>query len=47
MIELVRRRKLPRQVPVWLACLAGGEVGVSVLTQIRGSGNTKRKAELG
>lgn len=39
--------KPPRRVPVWLARLAAGEVGVSMLTQIRGSSNAKAKAELG
>ena len=37
----------PVHIPVWLARLAAGEVGVSVLTQIRGSSNAKAKAELG
>jgi nucleoside-diphosphate-sugar epimerase len=36
----------PRHVPVWLARLAAGEVGVSMLTQIRGSSNAKAKREL-
>src|SRR6266568_5427637 len=39
--------KRPMHVPVWLARLAAGEVGVSMLTQIRGSSNAKAKAELG
>jgi nucleoside-diphosphate-sugar epimerase len=39
--------KLPRHVPVWLARLAVGEVGVSMMTQIRGSSNAKAKRELG
>jgi nucleoside-diphosphate-sugar epimerase len=39
--------KPPRHVPVWLARLAAGEVGVSALTQIRGSSNAKAKRELG
>jgi nucleoside-diphosphate-sugar epimerase len=39
--------KPPRRVPVWLARIAAGEVGVSMLTQIRGSSNAKAKAELG
>ncbi len=34
-------------VPVWLARLAAGEVGVSMLTQVRGSSNAKAKADLG
>jgi nucleoside-diphosphate-sugar epimerase len=36
----------PRHVPVWLARLAAGEVGVSMMTQIRGSSNAKAKREL-
>jgi nucleoside-diphosphate-sugar epimerase len=36
----------PRHVPVWLARLAAGEVGVSMLTQVRGSSNAKAKREL-
>jgi 2-alkyl-3-oxoalkanoate reductase len=39
--------KPPRRVPVWLARLATGEVGVSLMTQIRGSSNAKAKRELG
>jgi nucleoside-diphosphate-sugar epimerase len=39
--------KPPRHVPVWLARLAVGEVGVSMMTQIRGSSNAKAKRELG
>jgi nucleoside-diphosphate-sugar epimerase len=39
--------KPPRRVPVWLARLAVGEVGVSMMTQIRGSSNAKAKRELG
>lgn len=39
--------KPPRHLPVWLARLAAGEVGVSMLTQIRGSSNAKAKVELG
>jgi nucleoside-diphosphate-sugar epimerase len=38
--------KPPRRVPVWLARLAVGEVGVSMMTQIRGSSNEKGKREL-
>jgi nucleoside-diphosphate-sugar epimerase len=37
----------PRHVPVWLGRLAAGEVGVSMMTQIRGASNVKAKAELG
>jgi nucleoside-diphosphate-sugar epimerase len=38
--------KAPRHVPVWLGRLAAGEVGVSMMTQIRGSSNAKAKREL-
>jgi 2-alkyl-3-oxoalkanoate reductase len=43
--EIVRA-KPPRHVPVWLARLAVGEVGVSMMTQIRGASNAKAKREL-
>jgi len=39
--------KPPRRVPVWLGRLAGGEVAVSAMTQIRGSSNARAKQELG
>jgi 2-alkyl-3-oxoalkanoate reductase len=39
--------KAPRRVPVWLGRLAAGEVGVSMMTQIRGSSNAKARRELG
>jgi nucleoside-diphosphate-sugar epimerase len=39
--------KAPRHVPVWLGKLAAGEVGVSMMTQIRGTSNQKAKRELG
>jgi nucleoside-diphosphate-sugar epimerase len=39
--------KPPRHVPVWLARVAAGEVGVSAMTRIRGSSNAKAKRELG
>jgi 2-alkyl-3-oxoalkanoate reductase len=39
--------KPPRHVPVWLGRLAAGEVGVSMMTQIRGISSAKAKAELG
>jgi 2-alkyl-3-oxoalkanoate reductase len=47
--ELARRlgAKPPRSVPVWLGRLAAGEVGVSMMTQIRGASNDKAKRELG
>ena len=39
--------KAPYRVPVWLGRLAAGEVGVSMMTQIRGSSNAKATQELG
>jgi 2-alkyl-3-oxoalkanoate reductase len=39
--------RAPRHVPVWAARLLAGEVGVSMLTQIRGSSNAKARRELG
>lgn len=39
--------KPPRRVPVWLGRLAAGGVGVSMMTQIRGSSNAKAKRSLG
>jgi 2-alkyl-3-oxoalkanoate reductase len=39
--------KPPRHVPQWLGRLVAGEVGVSMMTQIRGSSNAKAKRELG
>jgi len=39
--------KPPRRVPVWLARLAAGEAGVSLLTQTRGSSNARAKRDLG
>jgi hypothetical protein len=35
------------RVPAWLGRLATGEVGVSMMTRIRGSSNEKAKRELG
>jgi nucleoside-diphosphate-sugar epimerase len=35
--------KPPRHVPVWLGRLAAGEVGVSMMTRIRGASNAKAK----
>jgi nucleoside-diphosphate-sugar epimerase len=37
----------PYRLPVWLGRLAAGEVGASLLTQIRGSSNAKARRELG
>lgn len=39
--------KPPRHVPVWLARMAAGEVGVSMLTECRGSSNAKARRDLG
>jgi nucleoside-diphosphate-sugar epimerase len=39
--------KSPRRVPVWLGRLAIGEVGLSMMTQIRGASNAKAKREMG
>jgi nucleoside-diphosphate-sugar epimerase len=39
--------KPPMHVPAWLGRLAGGEVTVSMMNQIRGSSNAKAKRELG
>ena len=39
--------KPPRHVPVWLGRVATGEVGVSMMTQIRGTSNAKAKRDLG
>lgn len=37
----------PRHVPVWLGRVAAGDVGVSMMTQIRGMSSAKVKRELG
>lgn len=37
----------PRRVPAWLARFAVGEVGISMMTQVRGSSNAKAKRQLG
>jgi nucleoside-diphosphate-sugar epimerase len=39
--------KPPRKVPVWLAKLFAGELGVIMGTQLRGASNAKAKRELG
>ena len=39
--------KPPRKVPVWLARLVAGDLGVSMFTQLRGADNTLAKRELG
>jgi nucleoside-diphosphate-sugar epimerase len=37
----------PRRVPAWIARFAIGDVGVSMMTRVRGSSNAKARAELG
>lgn len=39
--------KPPLHIPVWLGRLIVGEVGVSLMTQIRGASNAKARRELG
>lgn len=39
--------KLPRHIPVWLGRLVIGDVGVSMMTQVRGATNAKARRELG
>ncbi len=39
--------KPPRRIPVWLGRIAIGEVGISMMTQIRGMSNAKASRELG
>jgi nucleoside-diphosphate-sugar epimerase len=39
--------KRPRHVPAWVARLAVGEVGVSMMTQVRGASNARARRELG
>ena len=39
--------KPPFRVPAWIGRLAAGEAGLSMMTQVRGSSNTKAKRELG
>src|SRR5215211_4502845 len=39
--------KPPRRLPVWLGRLAIGDVGISMMTQVRGTSNAKAKRELG
>jgi 2-alkyl-3-oxoalkanoate reductase len=39
--------KPPRHVPLWLARLAGGDLVAVMMTELRGSSNTKAKRELG
>jgi 2-alkyl-3-oxoalkanoate reductase len=38
--------KPPRHLPVWVGRLFAGEVGVSMMTRVRGSSNAKAKREL-
>jgi nucleoside-diphosphate-sugar epimerase len=46
--ELARRlgAPAPRRVPVWLGRIAAGEVGVSLMTRIRGASNARARREL-
>ena len=37
----------PRRLPVWVARFAVGDVGISLMTRVRGSSNAKAKRELG
>jgi nucleoside-diphosphate-sugar epimerase len=37
----------PRRIPKWLGRLAGGEVAVGMMTEMRGASNAKAKRELG
>src|ERR671935_1038300 len=37
----------PRRVPVWLARIMAGKIGVGMMTEMRGSSNAKAKRELG
>lgn len=39
--------KPPLHVPVWIGKLAAGDVGVSMMTKIRGTSNAKAKCEPG
>jgi 2-alkyl-3-oxoalkanoate reductase len=39
--------KPPLRVPAWLGRLLGGEVTVSMMTEVRGAGNARAKRELG
>ena len=39
--------KPPRHVPRWLGRLVAGEVGVVIMTDVRGASNEKAKRELG
>jgi nucleoside-diphosphate-sugar epimerase len=39
--------KPPFHIPVWLGRLMVGDVGVSMMTEIRGASNAKAKRELG
>ena len=39
--------KPPMRVPAWLGRIAAGEVGVSMMTRVRGASNAKAKRELG
>ncbi len=41
------RVKPPRHAPVWLGRLLGGELAVSLMTEVRGASNAKARADLG
>jgi hypothetical protein len=43
----VLNAKAPYRVPAWIGRLAIGEVGVSLMTAIRGASNVKAKREFG
>ena len=45
-LALILGAKPPMRIPVWLARTIVGEVGVSMMTQIRGTSNAKAKREL-
>jgi nucleoside-diphosphate-sugar epimerase len=46
-LAFVLGAKPPRRIPAWVARMFIGEVGVSMMTRIRGSSNAKAKRELG
>jgi nucleoside-diphosphate-sugar epimerase len=39
--------KPPHRLPTWLGRIVGGELAVSLMTQVRGASNAKAKRELG
>jgi 2-alkyl-3-oxoalkanoate reductase len=44
---VTRGAKAPMRAPAWLGRLLGGQLVVSLMTQVRGSANDKAKRELG